>query len=43
MITEHPEEGDWDLIGSVGRVQAWGRPGMGTDRGAIARLTAIRH
>ena len=42
VITEHPEEGDWDLIGSVGRVQAWvAGPGMGTDRDAVARLTAI--
>ncbi len=42
VITEHPEDGDWDLIGSVGRVQAWvAGPGMGTDGGAAARLTAI--
>jgi hydroxyethylthiazole kinase-like uncharacterized protein yjeF len=42
VITEHPEDGDWDLIGSVGRVQAWvAGPGMGTDGGAVARLTAI--
>ena len=42
VITEHPEGGDWDLTGSVGRVQAWvAGPGMGTDGGAVARLTAI--
>jgi hydroxyethylthiazole kinase-like uncharacterized protein yjeF len=42
VLTVYPEEGDWDLIGSVGRVQAWvAGPGMGTDEGAVARLTAI--
>ncbi len=42
VITVHPEDGGWDLIGSVGRVQAWtAGPGMGTDPGAVARLTAI--
>jgi hydroxyethylthiazole kinase-like uncharacterized protein yjeF len=42
VITVHPEDGDWDLIGTVGRVQAWvAGPGMGTDDGARARLTAI--
>jgi hydroxyethylthiazole kinase-like uncharacterized protein yjeF len=42
VITVHPEDGSWDLIGSVGRVQAWtAGPGMGTDPGAVARLTAI--
>jgi hydroxyethylthiazole kinase-like uncharacterized protein yjeF len=52
VITEHPgeggpedddpEEGDWDLIGSVGRVQAWvAGPGMGTGAGAAARLAAV--
>jgi ADP-dependent NAD(P)H-hydrate dehydratase / NAD(P)H-hydrate epimerase len=42
VLTVHPEEGDWDLIGSVGRVQAWvAGPGMGTDSAAVARLTAI--
>jgi ADP-dependent NAD(P)H-hydrate dehydratase / NAD(P)H-hydrate epimerase len=42
VLTVHPEDGDWDLIGSVGRVQAWvAGPGMGTDPGAVARLTAI--
>ena len=42
VITEHPEEGDWDLIGSVGRVQAWvAGPGMGTGEGAAARLAAV--
>ena len=42
----HPEPedkgSDWDLLGSVGRVQAWvGGPGMGTGPEAVARLTAI--
>jgi hydroxyethylthiazole kinase-like uncharacterized protein yjeF len=45
VVTVHPDEGDWDLLGpldSVGRVQAWvAGPGMGTDSGAVARLTAI--
>ena len=48
VVTVHPEpdpggkETDWDLIGSVGRVQAWaGGPGMGTGPDAVARLTAI--
>jgi hydroxyethylthiazole kinase-like uncharacterized protein yjeF len=42
VVTVHPDEGDWDLIGSVGRVQAWvAGPGMGTDSDAVARLTAI--
>ncbi len=42
VITEHPEEGDWDLIGSVGRVQAWvAGPGMGTGADAVARLAAV--
>jgi len=42
VITVHPEEGGWDLIGSVGRVQAWvAGPGMGTDPAATARLAAI--
>jgi hydroxyethylthiazole kinase-like uncharacterized protein yjeF len=42
VITVHPEDQDWDLIGSVGRVQAWvAGPGMGTDEGARARLAAI--
>jgi len=42
VITVHPEDGAWDLIGTVGRVQAWvAGPGMGTDDGARARLTAI--
>jgi len=32
----------WDLIGSVGRVQAWtAGPGMGTGPDAVARLSAI--
>jgi hydroxyethylthiazole kinase-like uncharacterized protein yjeF len=42
VITAHPDEGDWDLTGSVGRVQAWvAGPGMGTDPDAAARLGAI--
>ncbi len=42
VITVHPDEGGWDLLGSVGRVQAWvAGPGMGTDPAAAARLTAM--
>jgi hydroxyethylthiazole kinase-like uncharacterized protein yjeF len=47
VITVHPdavpsEAGDWDLLGAVGRVQAWvAGPGMGTGPDAVARLTAI--
>src|SRR5690242_7263297 len=42
VVTVHPDEGDWDLLGSVGRVQAWvAGPGMGTDSDAVTRLTAI--
>lgn len=42
VITAHPDSGDWDLLGSAGRVQAWvAGPGMGTGRDAVARLTAI--
>jgi ADP-dependent NAD(P)H-hydrate dehydratase / NAD(P)H-hydrate epimerase len=42
VITVHPEDASWDLIGSVGRVQAWtAGPGMGTEPDAVARLTAI--
>ena len=42
VVTVHPDEGDWDLLDSVGRVQAWvAGPGMGTDSDAVARLTAI--
>jgi len=42
VMTVHPDEGDWDLAGSVGRVQAWmAGPGMGTSPDAAARLTAI--
>jgi ADP-dependent NAD(P)H-hydrate dehydratase / NAD(P)H-hydrate epimerase len=47
VVTVHPEPDSddadgWDLIGSVGRVQAWaGGPGMGTGPDAVARLTAI--
>jgi len=42
VITVHPQDASWDLIGSVGRVQAWtAGPGMGTDPDAVARLTAI--
>ena len=33
VLTVHPDDPDWDLPGSVGRVQAWvAGPGMGTDR-----------
>ena len=42
VLTVHPDDADWDLIGSVGRVQAWtAGPGMGTGPDAVARLTAI--
>jgi len=42
VVTVHPDEGDWDLIGSVGRVQAWvAGPGMGTGQDAVARLAAV--
>ncbi len=42
VVTVHPDERDWDLLGTVGRVQAWvAGPGMGTDEVATARLAAI--
>nr|MDQ2812036.1 NAD(P)H-hydrate epimerase [Actinomycetota bacterium] len=42
VLTVHPEDPGWDLLGSVGRVQAWvAGPGMGTGPDAVARLTAI--
>jgi len=42
VVTVHPDERDWDLLGTVGRVQAWvAGPGMGTDEVAMARLAAI--
>jgi hydroxyethylthiazole kinase-like uncharacterized protein yjeF len=42
VVTVHPDERDWDLLGSAGRVQAWvAGPGMGTDEVATARLAAI--
>jgi ADP-dependent NAD(P)H-hydrate dehydratase / NAD(P)H-hydrate epimerase len=42
VVTVYPDERDWDLLGSVGRVQAWvAGPGMGTDEVAAARLAAI--
>jgi len=42
VLTVHPDQGDWDLLGSVGRVQAWvAGPGMGTGEDAAARLAAI--
>ncbi len=42
VVTAHPDEGDWDLLGSVGRAQAWvAGPGMGTGQDAVARLTAV--
>ena len=42
VVTVHPDDSDWDLPGSVGRVQAWvAGPGMGTGQDAAARLTTI--
>jgi hydroxyethylthiazole kinase-like uncharacterized protein yjeF len=42
VVTVHPDERDWDLLGSVGRVQAWvAGPGMGTGQDAEARLAAV--
>jgi ADP-dependent NAD(P)H-hydrate dehydratase / NAD(P)H-hydrate epimerase len=42
VVTVHPDDGGWDLPGSVGRVQAWvAGPGMGTGQDAAARLSAI--
>jgi len=42
VLTVHPDAPDWDLIGSVGRVQAWvAGPGMGTGPDAAARLAAV--
>ena len=42
VLTVHPDAPDWDLIGSVGRVQAWvAGPGMGTGHDAAARLAAV--
>ena len=42
VVTVHPDDADWDLPGSVGRVQAWvAGPGMGTGPDAAARLAAI--
>jgi ADP-dependent NAD(P)H-hydrate dehydratase / NAD(P)H-hydrate epimerase len=42
VLTVHPDGGDWDLTGSVGRVQAWvAGPGMGTGQDAVARLAAV--
>jgi hydroxyethylthiazole kinase-like uncharacterized protein yjeF len=42
VVTVIPDEGDWDLIDSVGRVQAWvAGPGMGTGPDAAARLAAV--
>jgi hydroxyethylthiazole kinase-like uncharacterized protein yjeF len=42
VLTTYPDDPGWDLIGSVGRVQAWvAGPGMGTSPDAVARLTAI--
>ena len=42
VVTVHSDDPDWDLPGSVGRVQAWvAGPGMGTGDDAAARLTAI--
>jgi ADP-dependent NAD(P)H-hydrate dehydratase / NAD(P)H-hydrate epimerase len=42
LVTAYPDEGDWDLLGSVGRVQAWvAGPGMGTSSDAVRRLAAV--
>jgi ADP-dependent NAD(P)H-hydrate dehydratase / NAD(P)H-hydrate epimerase len=44
VLTVYPDDGDgnWDLIGSAGRVQAWvAGPGMGTGPDATARLAAV--
>ena len=42
VLTVHPEAGHWDLLGNVGRVQAWvAGPGMGTDEDAVG--AADRH
>ena len=42
VLTVHPDAPGWDLIGSVGRVQAWAAgPGMGTGPDAAARLAAV--
>jgi hydroxyethylthiazole kinase-like uncharacterized protein yjeF len=42
VLTVHPDQGDWDLAGHVGRVQAWvAGPGMGTGPDAVARLAAV--
>ena len=42
VLTVHADDPGWDLIGSVGRVQAWvAGPGMGTGQDAVARLAAI--
>jgi ADP-dependent NAD(P)H-hydrate dehydratase / NAD(P)H-hydrate epimerase len=42
VLTVHPDAPGWDLIGSVGRVQAWvAGPGMGTGPDAAARLAAV--
>jgi ADP-dependent NAD(P)H-hydrate dehydratase / NAD(P)H-hydrate epimerase len=42
VLTVYPDDADWDLTGSVGRVQAWvAGPGMGTGPDAVARLAAI--
>ena len=42
VLTVYPDGGEWDLTGSVGRVQAWvAGPGMGTGPDAVARLAAV--
>ncbi|HEV2256231.1 MAG TPA: NAD(P)H-hydrate dehydratase [Streptosporangiaceae bacterium] len=42
VLTVHPDDGDWDLPSSVGRVQAWvAGPGMGTGPDAAGRLAAV--
>jgi hydroxyethylthiazole kinase-like uncharacterized protein yjeF len=42
VLTVHPDDGDGNVLASVGRVQAWvAGPGMGTDPAAAARLAAV--
>jgi ADP-dependent NAD(P)H-hydrate dehydratase / NAD(P)H-hydrate epimerase len=42
VLTVHPDDAGWDLLGSVGRVQAWvAGPGMSTGPDAVARLAAV--
>src|SRR5262249_12414957 len=42
VVTVHPDDGGWDLPGSVRPVQAWAAaPGRGTGQAAAARRAAI--